>query len=165
MIPIITFFIASAFEAPPPEECRIIKRFIEYGYAININGVSPAPIHEINRLRGLTWRFGDDELETTQCTENEIFVLIYFNESITGPQLEAARIHFSGLLGLSTFARKTRGVAKLVDSNLFEPFQRQKAIVSPDYDDTVPVDGKYITRIEGGSRSAQVDALCAELSV
>ena len=164
MIPVITFYIPSQFESPSTEHCRIIKRFIEYGYAVNINGVSSAPINEINRLRGLTWCFGEDEFETAECTTESVFLLLYFNEPVTNVELEAARLHFSGLCGLSSFSRKTRGVSKVLESRAFEPVQH-KAIVSPAFDSSIPENGKYTTRIEGGPRAEEVDRMCHELSM
>ena len=164
MIPVITFYIPGQYEAPSVEQCRIIKAFIEYGYAINVNGVTAAPINEINRLRGFTWCFGEDEFETAECTTQQVFLLLYFNEPISACQLEAARIHFSSFCGLSSFSRKTRGITKVLESRLFDPIQH-KATISPEYVDGLEQSGKYTTRIEGGPRAAEVDAMCYELSV
>jgi hypothetical protein len=171
MIPIISFYVTPCSDItnmynPPADECRIIKRFIDYGYAVNVDSTKPCPTKDIKRLQGLYWEIGAGEVEfVSDYSDGEVFMLIYFNEHLTEYELESARAHFAGMLGLSTFTRKrvTRSLGATLGSRMFEPYTRQVCSSSSQFDDTECVDGKFITQIVGGVWAEKVDNLCSSL--
>jgi hypothetical protein len=167
MIPVITFYTTigcSHMYNPPAEECRIIKRFIDYGYAVNVDSTKPCPTQDIKRLQGLYW-CGEEVEFLSDYEDGRVFLLIYFNEDITSYQLDAARSHFAGLLGLSTFPRKrvTRLLSKTISQGMFEPYSRQICSSSTKFDETECIDGKFITQIIGGERVEEVNRFLASL--
>lgn len=168
MIPVISFYTSPSYEfryTPPAEECRIIKRFIDYGYAVNVDSTKPCPTQDIKRLQGLYYTIGGDVEFVSDYTDGKVFMLIYFNEDITVYELEAARSHFAGMLGLSSFTRKrvTRSLGATISSGMFEPYSRQLCTSSSEFDNAECIDGKFITQIIGGEHAEEVNRLLASL--
>ena len=166
MIPVIIFYTNKNHEltsmyTPPADECRIIKRFIEYGYPVNVDSTKPCPTKDIRGLHGFTWHLGSEELEYTSESDEGAFLLIYFNDKIDSNELEAARSHFAGLLGLSTFSRKT--IKQNIPSGLFEPIKPQPCSLNSCSLREGADEGKRITTIIGGERNDEVTRLILSL--
>ena len=166
MIPIITFYstrkdFKTKHHVPDSNECRIIKRFIDYGYAVNVDSTKPCPTEDIRGLQGFTWKIGFDELEYASEASDGAFLLIYFNTKIGVYELEAAKSHFSGMLGLSSYSRKrvTRSLSKALGSGMFEPYRPQPCVLNSTDNREGKDEGQEVTTIVGGDRADEVTQL------
>ena len=145
----------------PQDEGETIKRFIEKGYAILVNGTKK-PTKEINELCGLYCETNSTILHPTQDYNdehaNKIFCLIFWQEPLTPHQLQYAHAHFSNLFGLHVDPpRKLRSSHSVV-----EP-PKQECFYTPDFSGMCVEADKLVTRVHGGDGEDRVAKLINEI--